>query len=152
MNKVNIIGKYIDKFYAFYDDAEIWGCNVHEDFDKMPRYNLWFDIHKRPSAYLLDHIHPDKLILRDDYIFKLAHNTLQGEYINNSMCYMLFYALINGYKEVKFYGCTFDNTDQEIRTKQKEALNMLIMYCRGRGMIIESNRPELLIQYQRYEV
>lgn len=147
--KINIIGKLQDKFFAFEDDAEIWGCNWHDDFDLLPRYDLWFDIHKEPNSKVLDNINPDKLVLRDEYIFKLAKETLQGEYINNSMCYMLFYALINGYKEVKFYGCSL-NDDHEQRTKQKEALNMLIMYCRGRGMLIDSNRPDLFIKYERY--
>lgn len=150
MKKINIIGKLSDKYFAFKDkDAEIWGCNWHDDFFNLPRYDLWFDIHVNPHPMVLDNINPDKLILRDNYIFQLAYSTLQGEYINNSMCYMLFYALINGYNEVKFYGCTLED-DTEKRTHQKEALNMIIMYCKGRGMLIDSNRPELFMNYERY--
>ena len=150
MKRLNIIGKYIDKFYAFYDGAKVWGCNVHADMDKMPYYDLWFDIHQKPSQYLLDNVPSEKLMLRDGKIFEIAKKMMQGEYLNNSMCYMLFYALLNGYEEVKFYGCTLDNTEQEIRQMHKEALNMVIMFCRGKGMKITSNRPELLINYERY--
>ena len=150
MKKLNIIGKYIDKYYAFYDDAKVWGCNLHSDMDKFPRYDLWFDIHKKPNQELLKIVPPEKLVLRDEKIYEIAQNEMQGEYLNNSMCYMLFYALLNGYKEVKFYGCTLLNTEQEVREMHREALNMVIMYCRGKGMKITSNRPEMLINYERY--
>ena len=150
MNKLHIIGKLSDKFYAFEDkDAEIWGCNWHDDFNKLPRYDLWFDIHEPLSEQIIQNINCTKLMRYDANLYKTAYNTLGGEYINNSMCYMLFYAYLMGYKHVKFYGCALLN-DTEIRYHQREALNMVIMFCRGKGMIIESNRPELFITYNRY--
>lgn len=150
--KVFIIGKVMDKWQTpFYlEDFDIWLCNWHEDFKNIPRYNLWFDIHKKPNSKVLKYIPSDKLILRDEKIFDEAFEKMQGEYLNNSMCYMLFYALIEGYEYVKFYGCRLNNSQEEQRTRQKEALNAVIMFCRGWGMIVESNNSDLIFSYDRY--
>lgn len=152
-SKLAIIGKLPDKFNAPFNDMnwDIWGCNWHDDFFDIPRYTEWFDIHKKVHPMVEKHIEFTKLNKRVEYVFEFAKGIMQGEYLNNSMCYMLFLAYIKGYNEVCFYGCSL-TSPQEIREQQRRALNNVIMFCRGKGMKISSNMDILIDKFDRYEV
>lgn len=150
--KVAICGKLPDKYKAPFQDEgwQIWFCNWHEDYKKIPRYDLWFDIHEKPTKALLDIIPKENLILRQDYPIEYVQQLMHGNYLNNSMCYMLAYALLQKADTVKFYGCSFLD-DKEKRTKQKQALREMAMFCRGLGMSVSADDKTLFEDYPLYK-
>ena len=150
MAKVAIIGKKIEKFEAPYDDLsfEIWGCNKHDDFDKIPRFNLWFDIHdKSTNHYCNLNIKP--LITIDEYPYDEIEKMLNGKRCNNSMSYMIAYAIYKGYNEIRLYGCNF-KTVAENRTTQRINVVNLLYFAMGRGIKVYSNEG-LLTEYEQYK-
>ena len=147
--KVAILGKLQSKLYApFWEkDWEIWGCNKHIDFDILPRYTRWFDIHRNPQQY--PEIPQDKLILRDEKFIEWCKEQLDGNYINSSFAYMMMYALKEGFTEISLYGCGFYSED-EIRKKQKENVRELIFYLKGKGTKVYSFEKSLTEEYKVY--
>ena len=147
--KIALIGKLQSKLYAPYWDKEwqIWGCNKHIDFDIIPRYDLWFDIHKNPQTY--SEIPQDKLILRDNDFIEWCNKELEGNYLNSSFAYMIMYAIKQGATEISLYGCGF-YSDEEIRKQQKENVRELLFYCKGKGIKIYSFEKSLTEEYEVY--
>lgn len=143
--KIAIVGKLPSKQYAPYYNKEwqIWGCNKHT----VPRYDLWFDIHKQPQRY--PEIPQDKLILRDDSFIEWCNKTLSGDYLNNSIAYMIMYAVKLGATEISLYGCGF-YLDSEIRKKQLQNVRELLFYCKGKGIKIYSFEKSLIEGYKVY--
>jgi len=91
LSKIAIIGKLPSKFQAPYNDPEwqIWGCNVHHDMQLISRFDKWFDLHQNPSKYDFD------VITKKDYPLDEAINLVGGNYFNNSIAYMVAYAIFN---------------------------------------------------------
>ena len=142
--KVAILGKLPSKMYAPFDDDtwQIWSCNVH----KIPRFDLWFDIHTNPSKY---NITPDRLITAKSYPLEDVKRLLGGSYLNNSISYMVMYAVLKGAKEIALYGVAL-NTGEEIRTKQLNNLREILFYCKGRGIKVTSYEQNVLAEYPLY--
>lgn len=151
---IAIIGKLKEKFQAPYNDKNwhIWGCNLHNDFDKIPRYDLWFDIHINPGR-ITELVPPEKLVLRKEYPIADVQLLMKGNWLNNSMCYMLAYALLKHLEgenvTVKFFGCSL-NEGEEIRTRQKQALREMRMFCEGMGMTVSAQDETLFKDYPMY--
>lgn len=147
--KVAILGKLPSKFLAPFDDKEykIWGCNVHKDFELLPRFDLWFDIHKNPSIY--DDDIRQKLITREKYPLGEVLNLLGGYYLNNSISYMVMYAVLLGAEEIRLYGVRLEN-DHENRTKQLQNLREILFYCKGKGIKVWSYEDNVLAGYPLY--
>lgn len=148
MLKVAIIGKLPSKYQAPFADTTwaIYGCNKHVDMAKIPRYSLWFDIHRNPSNYTIP---PDKLITRDKYPLEEVTSLLGGNYLNNSISYMVMYAVLQGATEICLYGIRLEN-DHEIRTHQRQGTREICMFARGRGIKVTSYEPTLLEEYPLY--
>lgn len=146
--KVAILGKLPSKFLAPFDDKEyqIWGCNVHKDFELLPRYDLWFDIHKQPSIYSMK---PNKLITRENYPLDEVISLLGGFYLNNSISYMVMYAVLKGAEEIRLCGIRLEN-DHENRTKQLQNLREILFFCKGRGIKVFSVEGNVLAGYPLY--
>lgn len=147
--KIAIIGKMHSKFYAPYwdKDWQIWGCNKHKDFATIPRYDLWFDIHKHPQAY--PEIPQNKLILRDNNFIEWCNKELGGNYLNGSIAYMLMYAIKLGATEISLYGCGF-YLDSEVRGQQLQNVRELLFYCKGKGIKVYSIEESLTKEYEIY--
>ena len=147
--KVAIIGKLPSKYQAPFDDTswQIYGCNVHSDFDKLPRFNLWFDIHKNISSYN-ENIRA-KLITRDKYPLEKVLDLLGGNYLNNSISYMIMYAVLQGATEIALFGVRLDN-DLENRTHQKNNVEQILFFCKGRGIKVWSYEPNILKEFPLY--
>ena len=147
--KVAILGKLPSKFKAPFDDEEfqIYGCNVHQDMEKIPRYDVWFDIHSNPSTYT--NIDKSKLILRTQYPLADAINLVGGCFFNNSISYMIAYAILQGASVIHLYGVALQN-GEEIRTKQLQNVRELLMFARGKGIDIWSIEPNVLSPYPLY--
>lgn len=147
MKKVAILGKLPGKFKApFYsEEYEIWGCNVHKDMDKIPRYDRWFDVHDSPSRY------PFKIVTRDELpIIKLIE-LVGGKFFNNSISYMIAYAIYLGFDVIALYGVKLNN-GEEIRTLQRQNVRELLFFAMGRGIkITVEPESELLIEYPLYK-
>lgn len=149
--KIAIIGKLPSKFNAPYNDNEweIWGCNVHQDMYKIPRYDKWFDIHLYP--YKFYQIPPEKLILNDTKFRQECKKVLGGNYIANSMTYMVLYAVLRAKAtHIYLYGCAL-NTKDEDRTKQLQNLREILFFCKGRGIKVYSEEKNVLEEYPIYE-
>ena len=150
MLKVAIIGKLPSKWEAPFDDDtwQIYGCNRHIDMDKIPRIDKWFDIHVNPPSYNIDN---DKLITKDTYPLTEAINLVGGHYFNNSISYMIAYAILQGAGEIGLWGVRLDNSE-EGRTRQLESVRLLLFFAKGRGIKVSSYEKNVLeeLQYELY--
>ena len=126
--KVAILGKLQTKFKAPFNDKtyDIWTMNKHFDYDKIPRVTLLFDIHARYPNPLAN-------ITRENYPFKEAEKLLGGNYFNNSVSYMIAYAILKGYEEIELYGMRF-HCDFERRKSEYQNVRELIFFAKGRGI------------------
>lgn len=129
-NKVAILGKLENKLKApFNDDSwDIWTMNYHTDEDKLPRIDLWFDIHSK-------YPNPKANITRENYPFEEAKKLVGGNYFNNSVSYMIAYAILKGYKTIALYGMRFEN-DKESRRGEYHNVRELIFFAKGKGINI----------------
>lgn len=142
-SKVAILGKLPTKQLAPYDDDEwdIWTLN-YQDYD-FPRIDLWFDIHaNKPN--------PRANITRDNYPFKEVEELAGGQYFNNSISYMIAYAIIKGYKEIALYGMRFKH-DHEHRRGEFQNVREWIFFCKGRGIKITAPVDKIMLyEYEYY--
>lgn len=144
--KVAILGKLETKFKAPFNDKswDIWGFNWHKI---MPiRYTLWFDIHAEGFNPISD-------ITRRNFPFKQVEKLVGGQYFNNTVSYLIAYAVLKGYKEIALYGVRFMRDNDERRDKQYQNVRELIMFARGRGVKVTAPYDDVMLaQYQLYGV
>ena len=141
--KVAILGKLPSKFYApFWDlSFDIWAFNYHKE--QLPRVSLWFDIHKNNP-------NPIATITRTNYPFDEVVKMLGGNYFNNSVSYLIAYAILKNYKEIYLYGMQFKN-DNEQRELQYQNVRELIFFAKGKGIEIKAPfNKVMLAEYPLY--
>jgi len=144
--KVAILGKLETKFKAPFDDMswDIWGFNYHKVMP--PRYTLWFDIHtKNPN--------PIANITRTNFPFKECEELVGGQYFNNTVSYLIAYAIIKGYKKIALYGVRFLRDADEQRGGQYANVRELIFFAKGRGIKVLTPFDEIMLtEYPLYGV
>lgn len=125
-SKVAILGKLETKHLAPFKNKnwDIWTLNFHND--ELPRVDLWFDIHAH-------NFNPRADITRANYPFKAAEKLAGGQYFNNSVSYMIAYAILKGYKEIALYGMKF-KSDNEHRKCEYQNVREWIFFAKGRGI------------------
>lgn len=142
--KVAILGKLITKFDAPFDNPEweIWTLNYHNE--ELPRVTRWFDIHATGA-------NPRADITRANYPFKEAEALVGGQYFNNSISYMIAYAILNGFKEIALYGMRFNAAHETRRDGEYQNVRELIFFAKGRGIKITApfDKP-MLREYEYY--
>ena len=75
---------------------------------------------------------------------------LGGHYFNNSISYVIAYAIYKGYKEISLYGMDFQ-TLAERKIKQYENVRELIFFAKGKGIKITAPYDKLMLQeYPQY--
>ena len=75
---------------------------------------------------------------------------LGGHYFNNSISYVIAYAIYKGYKEIALYGMDFQ-TPAERKIKQYENVREIIFFAKGKGIIITAPYDKLMLQeYPEY--
>jgi len=143
--KIAILGKLQTKFFAPFDDNtfQIWTMNYHSE--PLPRVDLWFDIHtKNPN--------PKANITRKNYPFEEAEKLLGGNYFNNSVSYMLAYAILKGCKKIYLYGMNFRD-DSKNRFCEFQNVRELIFFAKGRGIEVIAPVDEIMTRdYKRYGI
>ena len=141
MKKVAILGKLQTKFKAPFDDNtwDIWCFNWHKI--EPPRVTLWFDIHAKGA-------NPRADITRDNFPFKECENLVGGQYFNNTVSYLVAYAILKGYKEIALYGVQFLRDSDEQRGGQYNNVRELLFFARGKG--IKVTAPYDLIMLREY--
>lgn len=147
-NKVAILGKLPTKFNAPFEDKEwdIWTLNKHIDCEKLPRVDLWFDIHSRG-------VYEKANITRGNYPFNEAEKLVGGQYFNNSISYMIAYAILKGYKEIALYGMNFNSEHEHRRDGEWQNVRELIFYAKGKGIkVIAPCDRVMLHEYKLYGV
>lgn len=145
MNKLAILGKLPTKFKAPFDNPEydIWAFNYHNE--PLPRVTKWFDIHACSP-------NPKADITRDNFPFKEVEELAGGQYFNNTVSYLIAYAILEGYKEIELYGMKFI-TDKESRNGEYQNVREWIFFAKGRGLKISAPADsEMLKQYALYGV
>ena len=167
--KIAIVGYTPSRVQAPYDDPEweIWGLNTLYEFDDVPRYDRWFEIHSygwSPSR--------DKKIKKVREAFKSGNTPLYmqevdpdipnsrrypvekaremfGDYFTNSVSYMIALAIMEGAEEIGIYGIDMA-TDSEFGY-QKPSCEYFIGIARGRGIKVhiphESDLLKTRFQY-----
>ena len=143
------MSKLPSKFKAPFEDKtwDIWTLNRHIDFDKLPRIDLLFDIHaKSPNE--------NANITRKNYPFKDVEQLLGGQYFNNSISYMIAYAILKGYKEIALYGMRFDASHETRRNGEYQNVRELIFFAKGKGIRVISpvDNNVMLKEYERYGI
>lgn len=144
-NKLAILGKLDTKYKApFNDDSfDIWSVNKHCDEANIPRVDVWFDLHK-------EMVKPDADINRENFPFDDVENLLGGNYFNNSISYLIAYAILQGYKEIHLYGMRF-NSEGEERHREYQNVRELIFFAKGKGIKVYAPYDNIMIkQYDKY--
>lgn len=143
--KVAILGKLQTKQYApFWDgDWDIWTLNYNTG--SFPRITLWFDIHANNP-------NPQADITRENYPFYAAVELAGGQYFNNSVSYMIAYAILQGYKEIALYGVRF-MSDNEQRKEQYQNVREWIFFAKSRGIKVTAPYDDVMLkEYPMYGV
>ena len=142
--KVAILGKLNTKYKAPFEDKswEIWGLNKRP-FEELPRVDLWFDLHFKPFSQGQD-------FTRDNFPFEEIDEMLGGHYFNNTVSYLMAYAIYKGYDEIALYGMAFNNA-AEIKIGQYGNVRELIFFAKGRGIkVIAPADPVMVKEYPQY--
>ena len=142
--KVAILGKLATKYQApFLDKSwDIWTLNYNSN---LPRVTLWFDIHAHNP-------NPRADITRNNYPFSDAVKLVGGQYFNNSISYMIAYAILKEYTEIALYGMRFE-TDKESRRSEYANVRELIFFAKGKGIKIKAPFDGVMLQqYQLYGI
>ena len=136
--KVAIVGKLPTKHKAPYNDTdwEIWSVNRREN-EELPRVDLWFDLHFEPFSKGQD-------FTRENFPFDDIEAMLGGHYFNNTVSYVIAYAIYKGYKEIALYGMRFNN-EAEMKIKQYENVRELIFFAKGRGITVTAPEDEVMV-------
>lgn len=143
--KVAILGKLPTKYKAPFNNPEwdIWTLNRNSE--DLPRIDLWFDIHEVGAYEKAD-------ITRKNYPFKEAEKLIGGQYYNNSISYMIAYAILQGYEEIALYGMAFTR-DNEHRREEYLNVRELIFFAKGKGIKITAPfDPIMLKPYPYYGI
>lgn len=143
MKKLAILGKLPTKFYAPFDDKnyDIWAFNVHTE--PLPRVDVWFDIHTNNP-------NPNAHIRRNNFPFEDVENLVGGRYYNNTVSYLLAYAILKGYKDIDLYGIRFD-IDKERRKLEYQNFRELLFFAKGKGINISAPFDnQIFKEYARY--
>lgn len=144
--KVAILGKLVTKYKAPFDDNtwDIWGFNWHKAMP--PRYTLWFDIHAHGANPIAD-------ITRDNFPFKEVENMVGGQYFNNTVSYLIGYAILKRYKEIALYGVRFLRDADERRGGQYSNVRELLFFAKGRGVKVTAPYDTIMLkEYPLYGV
>lgn len=145
MKKVAILGKLPTKHKAPFNDYnwDIWTLNRNSE--DLPRVTLWFDIHRYKPYENAD-------ITRENYPFEEAEKLVGGQYYNNSISYMIAYAILKGYEEIALYGMAFIN-DNEHRREEFFNVRELIFFAKGKGIKVTAPvDPIMLKSYPYYGI
>lgn len=168
--KVAIVGFTSSKDRAPFDDPEweIWGLNAL--YDELPRYDRWFELHKRQvnlndegpthiwrlaemrcPIYMIEHF--EDIPTSTPYPLKEVLKAFRP-YLTSSFSYMVALAILEGFKEIGVYG--IDTADEEWGS-QRPSLEYLLGVAEGRGIRVtipaESSllRAPFLYGYQERE-
>lgn len=146
MKKVAILGKLETKFKAPFNDLtwDIWAFNYHKE--QLPRVTKWFDIHaNKPN--------PRADINRDNFPFKAVNKLVGGQYFNNSVSYLIAYAILQGYEEIALYGMRFNADHETRRNGEYQNVRELIFFAKGKGINITAPADaSMLASYSLYGV
>lgn len=147
MKKLAILGKLPTKFKAPFNDNNyhIWGFNYHADFKRIKRYTAWFDIHAYNPNPIADYT-------RQNFPFKECEEILGGQYFNNTVSYLIAFAILQGYEEIELYGMRFKAGHEIRRDGEYQNVRELIFFARGKGIKITAPYDDLLKEYPLYGV
>lgn len=144
--KVAILGKLPTKFDAPFDnkDWDIWAFNWHNE--QLPRITRWFDIHANGT-------NPKADITRANFPFKEVEELVGGQYFNNSVSYLIAYAILKGYKEIALYGMRFDAAHEARRNGEYQNVRELLFFAKGKGLKVSAPSDKTMLQeYELYGV
>lgn len=147
MKKLAILGKLPTKFKAPFNDNNyhIWGFNYHTDFNRIKHYTTWFDIHAKNPNPIADYT-------RQNFPFKECEELLGGQYFNNTVSYLIAFAILQGYKEIELYGMRFQGVECT-RKQEYQNVRELIFFAKGKGVNITAPFDEVMLkQYPLYGV
>ncbi len=142
--KVAILGKLSTKYKAPFNDKswEIWGLNKRP-FEELPRVDLWFDLHFKPFSAGQD-------FTRENFPFEKIDEMVGGHYFNNTVSYLIAYAILKGYKEIALFGMAFDNA-AERKIGQYGNVRELIFFAKGKGIKVTAPAdPVMVKEYPQY--
>lgn len=148
-NRLAILGKCSTKYDAPFNDKtfDIWSYNIHKDADRLPRVDVWFDLHTNVMP------NPKANVFRKDFPIRECEELVGGKYFNNTLSYLIAYAILKGYQEIWLYGTRFVN-DQESRGREFNNVRELIFFARGKGIKVyaPSDKHIILKEYPEYGI
>jgi len=150
--KVAIVGTSPNSFFeAPYKDEswEIWGLNGA--YERIPRYNRWFEIHSvehhrktgTPPGYM-EHLQNAASLGRLYTKEPFPYETLRlpkdklieqfGSYFTSTIAWMIGFAIQEGATEIGLWGV--DMTGPDEYQKQRAGCEYLLGYAKGKGIKI----------------
>jgi len=142
--EVNIIGKGPGWELAPHD-GESWGVN---DLCLRRNVSVVFDLHeqietpirKKIQNYISKTNVP--LVTLDEFPLEKLHS----HYCNNSISYMIAYAIEKGYIKINLYGIFCKRGSEYFY--QKPSIEYWIGYARGKGITVNINEPTSILKTQ----
>lgn len=144
--KVAILGKCSTNLDAPFNDRtfDIWAFNVHKNASQFPRIDVWFDLHNNVAP------NPNANVFRKDFPIKECEALVGGKYFNNSVSYLIAYAILKGYEEIWLYGMRFCN-DKESRNGEYNNVRELIFFAKGKGIRVYAPSDKVMLkEYPEY--
>jgi len=141
--KFAILGKLDTKFQCQYFNNPEWiilSMGKHHDEHLIPRVDKWFDIHLNPTNVDKNTVH------RAEFPMEECEELVGGKYFNNTMSYLIAYAILQGATDIAFYGSRFE-TDHDLRAGQYHNVRELIFFAKGRGINVTAYDEVILKDY-----
>lgn len=140
--KICILGKLQSKYMAPFDDQSwtIWSMNKHIDEALIPRVDVWFDLHENTESKFYNH---NADIKSKDFPFEECHQLVGGRYFNNTVSYLIAYAIILGATDISLYGMRFI-ADHEHRRDELFNVRNMIFFAKGRGVNVHIYKEDKL--------
>lgn len=146
MKKLAILGKLPTNLKAPFKNFEydIWAFNYHPS--KLPRVTTWFDIHANNP-------NPIANFTRANFPFKKCEELLGGQYFNNTVSYLIAYAILQEYKYIELYGMRFNAAFEQRRNGEYQNVRELIFFAKGKGINITAPFDDVMLkEYPLYGI
>lgn len=162
MKKVAIVGCAETWSFAPFNDlsVEIWTFN-HLMFEKVPRFNRYFDLHIPYKNYFKSFPeyaeflknNQDKLYIMDKHSdfpnanvidWKKISEDFRHEYFTSTMAWLVALAIYEGYQEISLYGVDLLLLDEY--AEQKPCIEYWLGYAEGKGIKVNIQESSNLMR------
>ena len=135
---INIIGRGRGRGHGLAASGEKWTCNY-----MTPGVDIVFEIHSDKTTPL--HAERAKcaeagipVITQSEYPIDAIQAKFKTNFFTNTICYMIAYALYQGYQKIVLWGCNIiPKSDDEPIIKNHPGVEYWLGYAQGMGVDVD---------------